>query len=425
MSKQKLLTSWYGHDQESPTVDSRYTTVQLGIEQVGMYNRPGQFVMSDEAASRFTEIEQKFRQAAAMAYYAPCDGYTDNDYIEWAKSLKQAQSQYYYDRWRAQKALGLNSHFTEYKFSSIITDFFSSYSKRTDRIFRMIELNEFAHRGADKQTFEDFLLTDEKYAKACRSMSLLNYSKISEDLYKTDVKFLEFGTKVGAKTKDLLLALNREEMVKVLDYEANPFYSKSRSDTYTYQYAKLFIEAAIVGAERLTITDLTSAQVSEEIFKRLLSTQRHFWESISRNHSLSHVLSLIKDEFDKCSTNNESFQRNFAYFVKSGALEELSPKDLVAVVLGFDKPHRWIENSKSKTSIEIITEMVHAKKVSADQIIRLIAFIIINNKQPIAVPSDFEWGDMTDMPDQWMYEMIPKSNKKVTLQHPSIFGYLS
>lgn len=426
----KLLNEWYGYDKGVTADLKKYNGDDLNFPYSrGGNNRYHEFMLSETLYKKIKrDYPSESRREAALHYFAESDGFTDQDYIEWfAKHEKESKEACILYNWRTFNAIVLNPDFgSEYTFRHLLSDFFSIKKKRDDRILRIIELNEFIHRADDNQTLEDFLLTDSSYTDKCKNLILKKYSSTSEELYSSFIpQFLHFGSKVNMKTRTLLLELTKEEFLKVVDYKKNPYYDIGRKDTYTLEYAKTFIKAALGEIETVEFEELDSLAVSNQIYMRIMSAPRSYWETLQHKHKLDSVLEEIQAELRRCSLGSVSFKRNFAHLLSTGALDSLTPEEIIAVVIGYEKSHRWSETPKGKSTLEVITELVQAKKLNAEFIAKLIAHIIINDKHPVSVELEFDWDSVKEMPVEWAYETLPQSKSKKTLQHPAIFKKFS
>lgn len=424
----KLMRDWYGYDkkvfQKDYEVDEitglpDANTPRL-VEKTGISMEVARKLQDEFSSAQLETIEEY--------YFPPSDGFTDEDFLEWVRNNKiDPNLKYARFNWRVLKLIQDNNYSShDYILTQILNEFFFHYNARNEQLFRVIEINEFLHRGNPGQTFEEFLLTDTEYFDKCRSLNIVKYSKITETLYDYRVvPFLKFGNKVNTKTRKLLLNLTLEEFTKVADYKNNAYYDASRSDAYSFVYVDIFIKSALGEEKPVEITELDSGEVRNQILMRLMSSSIEYWANASNRAELSNILSEIQTELGKCAFYNNNFKRNFAYLIETKALDSINPTELISVVIGYDKSHRWAESSKSKTTLEIVTELIHTKKLDPKMLVRLITHIVSNDLNPVVIELEFDWNSIKDMPIEWAYETLPASSKKNTLIHPAIFRSLT
>lgn len=429
MENRKLLNEWYGYDKSIKAKLTGYNGDDLNFPY-NRYNPTYDFRLTSAIATHIRRnCDSEYRMETARHYFVETDGLTQDDYLAWSKahnaSITIGKCQGY--NWRVLETLSKNPDFaSEFFLKSILNDFFSLKPKRNDRIIRSIELNEFVHRATDDQTFEDFLLTDTEYEENCKNLILKNYSTITKDIVDNFApKFLQFGSKVNSKTRSLLLPLTRTKMENVLDFKSNPYYDQSRKDSYTFEYTELFISSALNGIKRVMFNELSPLDITNQIYLRVMSAPKAYWENALNRKSLSSILDLIQIEIKKCTFSTASFKRNFSHLVSTGALDNITPAELIAVVSAYEKSHRWAESTKGKSTLDIVTELIDTKKIDAEFIAKLMAHIIINDLQPIVVELDFDWSTVNNMPVEWAYEAVPQSTTKKRLLQPVIFKSFS
>lgn len=417
-TSKKLLDEWYGYSKRVDTgneygftfIDNLPTKVRLffGDDYDLVRNYSGQ-------------------------YYPECDGLTDDDFIEWVKNTPNLLGGYI-KNWRSRgiinrlvKDLGLGSHDYAglYRVTDLITSFYVTDKPRNDRIFRVIELNEFLSRGKPTQTLEDFLLTDTEYVEKCKKQIITKTSHLDEILNQDLPDFLKFGTKTSTKARQLLLPLTLEEMKKVLDFEKNPLNHSNPQGSHTADFAEAFIKAAFgSGTEQVVIHELDHKQVHNAIAAAFLSSgSLSFWNAVSASKaSPAEIMELASEEILKMNSAQASFTREFAYIVSTDALSKLDPDEVLAVAHGYDKPHRWAASHKGKGPLTIVTELIHSKKVDAVVILKLIAYTVINNDKLIKIEEDFNWELINEVPAMWTYATLTsKASCKLTLS-PALRG---
>jgi hypothetical protein len=433
MASKTHLNEWYGYDKKVERPVTKYPKRQFYHIQDSYrsysYRDDDVFITSEARDSILApEFEMPKRKIAVDHYYPPSDGLTDDDFINWLRTFKSVENSYY-KNWRVEKISEFYSGPILQNFKYILHEFFS-YDKRTDRAFRLIELNEFVHRGKENQTFEEFLDTDAEYIVKCKNLHFHSYSKLSENISKSSYytelpSFLSFKSNVSLKTKKLLLPLTLQEMKKVLDYENNTFNETVGPLTSAAVSMQLFIDGALNKATKAEVRTRTELEISNEIVIGFMKISSQNFENLAQRVNLTWVLQEFSEEIGKMSLKDECFTRNLAHLISSGGLKNLTPSEYIAVIYGYEKSHRWTERTNGITVLEMITELIHEDKMPASSIAKLISYIIINDLQPIAFEKDFDWEENKDTPPDWLYNLLTPSSKKKSLKQPALVKSLS
>lgn len=426
MSKNPL-SNWYGYEKKVTPASSSFTESDLYIRRTysGRYNLSPEFAKT----IRYTSDDDTKRRLASL-YFPPADGVTEEDFLKFIENHTFEPARDGYLNWRSIVALDKSgipreSKHDTYTIKSVYSNFFS-LKQRTDRLFRIIEINEFLkHTKPDNLTFAEFLETDKEVAEKTKNLMLQEHSVPLNTYFHYNLPdFLEFSSRVTLKTRNLLLPLTKAQMLKVFDYESNPYTKANASASYSFDFAELYIGAAIGEIKEAPVKTLEPEQISNAITLALIS-KTEYWEKVAASRRTSGFLSEILQELEKIAYNMDSFKRNFAYLIHEGVLEKLDAKEIVGVVLGFDKSHRWIESSKGKSTLEVLMEIMQAGKLDPVVGSKLIAHIVNNHLQPIVLDPEFDWSIVDDSLAAWVYQILPHSEKKQTLALPYLSKIMS
>lgn len=418
MDQKKLLNEWYG----MPEKDSFHSPWRLHpIDS-----------LPTEVRSAILNLSREMQDYISREYTPPENGSTDEDFIKWAlKQTSKPMRAFYH--WKSTEAFprimdtlgidGVNDWANTYKIVRLLNDLYTYNSQRNDRLFRIIELNEFLLRGSEGQTLEEFLRTDTEYQDKCRGI-VISSSEYAMALIQDDLpEFLKFGPKIALKTRHLLLPYTVEEMSKIVDYKNNPVLRVNPKGSGTVEYAKMFIEAAINGPseDQMILTEVASDEILNLVASAFLSSgSMHYWQKVktATSRTIPETVQVAMEEIMKMDSNNPALTRDFAYLIHTGVLEKLNPDEVMALAHGYDKPHRWATANKGKGTVNIITELIYEKKVDPVQILRLIAYTLVKNEKMIKIDKDFPWETLDDVPPVWSYEALA-ANAKCKLVVPS------
>lgn len=424
------LSNWYGYDKKVAKPEQSYQNRDLAIYKYSYSDSP--IHMSPEIAKVIRAgRDEDARLRLKSLYFPPADGLTDEDFIKFLETPLTGDAARGYYNWRTIEALiqseiDLSSGANNYSIKSAFSDFFDKTSPRTDRLFRLIEINEFLnHTKPDDLTFADFLETDTSVEEKCKKLILREYSIPLETFFNYHLPdFLKYPARIALKTKQLLLPLTKEQMLKVLDVESNPYAKANSSNSHSFEFAELFIAAALGEVTEAPVKELTDKEVSNAITLSMMS-KTEYWEKVSSGRRCAKVMSEILEEFEKISFTADTFKRNFAYLVEADVLKELTATELAGVVFGFEKSHRWAEPNKGKSTLEVLMELMQSKKLDAVAGAKLIAHIINNHLQPIVLDLDYDWSILVDAPPSWAYEVLPHSEKKRSIGQPPLVATMN
>lgn len=418
MASKKVFSEWYGYDKIVNAPMTRFSNVDLGYMRTG-YAGTVHHRITPEGVEAIKTLPREIREAMVSTWYPACDGLTEDDFIAWVISGERADNKISWRNWRFQRTLRRNPKLkNDHWFSQIVGAFFN-YRKRSDRIFRIIEINEFLHSSDTDQTLENFLETDKNYLEKCKNLEYGIYSEKSRILISRDFdipKFLKFGAGCSLTVREKLLKLNQSEFEKVLNWETNAYYSSASTDA-SPDYVDLFIGAALGKAEKITIKEKSADEVKNIIMTEFMSGSSEFWTSLSAKKNLFGTVAVVVDELNKLSFNEIEFKRNFAYLISTGVLSKLSPLEVVALTLGYNKSARWAAPNKGETTLEVATRMMIDKKLNPEFFAKLVSYIVINNLDLIVVNDDLADHSFEDVPVSWAYPIITKSNQKRKLVH--------
>lgn len=416
MSSNNPLSEWYGYDKLVQEPDIRVRAFDLGITT--RYGDRG-YPISQKAADFIKSQHSGAREYIARTYYPECDGRTDEDFSNWiSKKAIAASIATWPNNWRMQEALSINySMKNEYYFNTIIHKFFG-YKRRSDRIFRIIELNHFLHYAKSDQTLKNFLETDTNYQDKCKRLEFQILSNDSKKLYESGIpKFLEFGSNCTLKVRERLLGLTLDEFKKLLTWDKNQYYSESKKDT-SLNFVELFIGAALGAVEKVSLRELSPAEIKNAIMTEFFSGSKEFWNSLSAKKDIYGTMTFVLNELSQVSFIGNEFTRNLSYLIHTDVLSKLSPIEVVAIILGYHKSARWAEPNKGETTLETATKMMIDGKLDPEFFAKLVAHIIINDLALIVVDEDLCENTYEDTPISWAYELVKKSKQKRKLVHP-------
>lgn len=425
MVAKKLFNEWYGYDKHVLRSERRYQPRDLYIRSGSNYYN---YYLSEEIAnyiknSPIPEEQKKF----ILARHTPeSDGRTDKDFIVWVESndLQKLSSTYSYAPWRAIEIVSDQTDLVDTLLSEL-NIFFKADSTRSDQIFRIIEINEFLHKGTAGQTFEEFLNSNTEYEENCKKLLLKKYSPVSETLISYQAPtFLSFGPKVSQKARKLLLELEHNDFVKVIDYKNNPLMSARDSKATTHEFVKLFIDTALGKITLAEVKELDPKEISNHIILAYMAGASSLWRQADMQSNIMSSTSEIIKELQRISYHGENFKRHFSYLISTGALSNLTAIEVVAVVLGYDKSARWSAPLKGKSELETITELMIEGKLDPTFISKVIAHIIIHQTNVVQVNEDCDWETIAEMPVNWAIETLPTSHKKSPLVYPAIIKVL-
>lgn len=418
MSSKKLLSEWYGYDKIVEEPEGRFTVLELGYRASSQYGNYSK-ALTLEGANLIKSLPVQDRELTAKLYFPECDGMTVDDFATWFQTGIRTIDKYgrHYN-WRIQKALEINAHFKDdYHFTSLITDFFK-YKTRSDRLFRIIEINEFVNTASADQTFENFLETDTNYLTKCKNLEVTPYTQDLKKIFDWNTpKFLQFGTNVTLKARQPLLKLKPSEMAKVLKWDQNQYYEDSKADA-SASFVEIFIGAALGQVEKVAVRELTPQEAQNAAMTAFLTGSPEFWISLGAKKDIAGTVDFVLNEMRQVSFRGHEFTRNFAYLHQTGVVSKLSPLEVVALVYGYHKSARWAEPNKGESTLEVATKMMSEGKLDPEFFAKLVAYIVINNLDLIVVNDDLVENSYEDMPISWAYPVITKSNRKRNLVHP-------
>lgn len=424
------LSNWYGFEKKVTKPEQSYKDRDLGIYKTSYYNH--EFRFSPEIA-RFIKLThgEDAKRNLAKAYFPPADGFTDEDFLKFVETedFKVAVTTWY--NWRTYEALSrsgvdMDSRSGNYAIKTVYSEFFDTTSPRTDHLLRLIEINEFLNHSKDENlTFDEFLSTETSVEEKCKNLLLLQYSTPLTTLINSYLPdFLKYPARIALKTKNLLLPLTKEQMLKVFDVASNPYAKSNASNSHSFEFAQIYIAAALGEVTEAPVKELTEAEISNAITLSMLS-KTEYWEKVTASRRISGLFTEILTEFDKIYFNADAFKRNFAYLVEADVLKELTAVELAGVVFGFEKSHRWAEPKKGKSTLEVLMELMQSKKLDPVAGAKLIAHIVNNHLQPIVLDLDYDWSILVDAPPAWAYEVLPHSEKKRSIGQPPLVRMMS
>lgn len=437
------LSNWYGYDKKFTKPVTSFLEADFANQRsyyrsdrkISMGQVAYDYIMTQKSSYDYRLTDRNTednRTKLLRLYFPPADGLADEDFIKFIDGMKlddDGTSNYY--NWRTRQALdasGINygKGSNNYSLCSVFYSFFDTSNTRTDRIFRLIEINEFLNIDeSDKSTFEEFLASNKTVEEKCKNLQLITYSTPLETLISyTLPDFLQFGSRITLKTKSLLLSLTREQMQKVFDVDSNPYGRANSSNSHSFEFAQIYIAAAIGEAEVTPVKELTDSEISNALTLALMS-KTEYWNKVSLSRRCSGLVSEVLEEMSKVSFNVDTFKRNFAYLIAADVLKDLSAKELVAVVYGYEKSHRWAEQSKGKSTQELLMELMQSGKLNPLAGAKMIAHIVSNHLQPIVLDPDQDWEVLNDTIPGWSYELLTHSTKTRTIGKPPLVSAMS
>lgn len=421
------LSNWYGFEKKVTKPEHSYKNSDLAIYK-HTYGDTGVHMSPEIARLIRSAHNEDARLNIKRLYFPPADGFTDEDFIKFLETPLTGDAARGYYNWRTIEALNqsaaeLASAANNYSIKAAFSKFFDASAARTDRLLRIIEINEFLnHTKPDDLTFESFLETDTKVEEKCKKLILHEHSIPLETLFNYSLpEFLQYPARIALKTKQLLLALTKQQMLKVFDVDSNPYAKANASNSHSFEFAELYIAAALGEITEAPVKELTENEVSNAITLSMMS-KTEYWEKVASNRRASGLFANVLEEFDKIYFNADTFKRNFAYLVEVDVLKELTAPELAAVVFGFEKSHRWAEPKKGKSTLEVLMELMQSERLDPVAGAKLIAHIINNHLQPIVLDLDYDWSILVEAPPAWAYEMLPHSDKKRAIGQPPLVG---
>lgn len=428
MNSSKLFSDWYGYDKKvysTQTFDSQAHSV-LKADSANMYGK-GEFqsMMPPDVANEIVSFfpnDSNARRRAGWAWRPESDGYTDEDFLKWMKShtpesiTKNTLDLPWYmcDEWP--KKLFLN-----------LREFFTPDAVRSDRFFRYIEMSEFMARGDDSQTFQNFLETDTEYIKKCRALDLNNldasYSTVNLlDLQNDKAPLVfRFGSQVGQRTRDLFLPLTKNELQKVVDYKNNDLSLSNFRKSYTYDWVELFIKSALGKYKRPSVSTMSLLDIQNCFLRKIMEnwninrTEKRLVESQTMSDVCRTISSMtLKDEG----------LRFISYLISKNALNSLSPLELITILTAAQKSNYWAEDSRHKSPLDIFIEHMENNLFEPLTACKFISYIIVNDRKPVSVTTEFDWSLIQDAPMDWAYIIAPKSNSTALVEKLSIIKTL-
>lgn len=422
------LSNWYGYDKKVTKPEKAYNQRDLGIYKAS-YGATEPHLTPEIAKLIKSTYNEDAKRRLISLYFPPADGLTDEDFLKFLEIQLTGNAAKGYYNWRTIEALkqsDIDTDGSEYSIKAAFSKFFDTSAPRTDRLFRLIEINEFLnHTKPDDLTFESFLETDPSVEEKCKKLILQEHSVPLETYFSYNLPdFLQYHARIALKTKQLLLPLTKEQMLKVWDVESNPYARANSSSSHSFEFAELFIAAALGEVTEAPVKELDEKEISNAITLSMIS-KTAYWEKVAANRRASGLLKETLEEFEKIYFGADTFKRNFAYLVEADVLKELSAVELAGVVFGFDKSHRWAEPSKGKSTLEILMELMQNDRLDPVAGAKLIAHIVNNHLQPIVLDLDYDWTILVDAPPAWAYEVLPHSEKKRTIGLPYLIGLLN
>lgn len=392
-----LMNNWYGYDKkiERPEGISGF---DLAIQ-----NSYSDYYINPIPARKISYLrtrDDKIR--ATSAYIPPCDGYTDDDFIAWLDGADLATDEGY-------RVGPLRKQVSENQWpvQSMFSEFFRSGSPRSDRIFRIIELHEFLLRGDNKQTFENFLLTDTEYVEACKNLRVTETDALRMLMDYKLPAFLRFDRKTNLKTKRLLLPLTKVEIEKLYDFQDNPLIEMNKQNNHSYDFAVEFIKASSGDHSKLEIKEMTMRALIDDIMLIAMEGQASYWKS--RKRGVKKTMQILMDYLGGL-TKNTTLTRNLAYVISVDGLRNLDPSEIIAVISGFESPARWAIPTPTGAA-ETICELINDKKVDAQHMCKIIAHVILNESAPLELKEDFDWDAISDVPPEWAANLLSGHRK--------------
>lgn len=403
-----LLNNWYGFDKKIEKPVQTFNSRDIGMSNI--YHKHN---FSEEVANCIRYLSSSDQRVFAVKnFVAPCDGFTDADFINWTKSTDFTPENPYRGMKYQYFIQNLTKSSPKYNRSaSVLRAYYNDFFKvgtRNDELFRIIELNEFLIRGRSGQSFEDFLKTDVDYIESCRNLHV-EMTPVIETLVSYSLPaFLKFSKKTNLKTKRLLLPLTKAEIENLfVNHDKNPLLGVNKENSHTYDYAVEFISSASGNQKILEITEMHMRKVIDEIVLAAMNGNENFWRSKKLGPRRS-IVTLI----DYLSSLNKSIKitRNLAYIISTGVLNSLDPAEITAVVCGFENPARWAVPT-SRGALETVCELIDEDKVSALDMCKIIAHVNMTESALVELRDDFDWESIRGIPAEWAATAMASKRK--------------
>lgn len=420
MEKAPPLYDWYGYDKEVIYPEKTATKTRSPLYT---FNTSYETEYSDEIKDFKNTLSTSEVRYLERAYFPACDGFTDQDFIADFQTKNSNYSSYY--NWRCGPHISrLECEFAdeiEWRgLSNELSRFFRKNNKRTDRLFRSIEVNEFIHRGKSDQTLKDFIETDSELAERCRNLEYHNYSNKSLALFSNYVPtFLTFGDNCNAEVKNLILKLTQEEFSKLVDFERNPYSSQRKKSIVNLASVKAYVAAAFGEGTLQEVQIMTAHEIRSKFLIEIISSNKKYWENLQHRHSnnskyfpelLKSINSYVFNNSFSISENDQ--QRFCSYVLSNNALDEMNPHEVLALMYGISNPSRWATKTDIAGPLETIIKMSMDGKVSIEFACRMIAYIVSEGVAPICVNEKTDFSGMEDTLISWAHSLIPQSKAK-------------
>lgn len=410
MTKEKLFESFYGFDKE--------WVIPEDIRSVRVYdlaNNPKDYryqtIRVTPQAEKILKKQVSWNQL--LRYTVPVDGYTDEDFLKWAKDSENENAAMF-GSWHMSrfmnKTLVAGSHLEQ-----LVRKFFTTPNgrhkktdlKRDEKAFRLIELNEFFARAKENQTLKNFLETDDKIEDFCKSFTYNNYGASSKNLLSTDYKFMRFNKHFSIKARKIILDLTKEELQKViLQRNTNPLKNTPYENTGSFSFIKDFIDHAL-GKTTLVQRNVLPHNEIQEAFTLNLIKDYNYWknspENISVHKRLQSAGSLIEEVYDK----NKCSQEFLTYLVEKDLIKKYNPKETIAILIGACNIRYWVSKTSGKDIREIAMEKSDNEEISMYSLLEFISYIICNDLDAVS-GVNFDWASFNgEVPADWSYSLFP------------------
>lgn len=427
MSTEKLFENFYGFDKEWPSL-SQPNNVTIKDLCRDHFNSFYQSILIPD--SSVDKIKGKLDAAMLYNYTQPIDGYTDQDYIDWIKNNWSKDNELFYnhDSWHYIRYIK-ESDIGNNRFKYFVREFLngpSPYSSkssyiRSDKVFRVIELNEFFERAKPKETLKEFLENDSLISDLCKSLTFNDYGKNSKDLIFSgygDYLFMEFGKNFPIKARKIILELNREELKKVIiDRSKNPLKDTPNERTSSVTFIKDFVDHALGKAIIIDRKVLSSEEIKRHFTLNVIG-DLGFWEkhsdsSCTLDYSITLAMSCINESFRSDKDSREFL----TYIIDSGVLKDYNPRQILAILIGGCITGHWVSKTSGKDIRKIAMEKIDNNELKLSALLDFISYIICSDCAAVS-GAKFDWDLLNlDTAAEWIYSMFPTVKSREAAVH--------
>jgi len=384
------------------------------------------FLVSESFKNELKRLRLQSR--TLRQYTPPIDQFTNDGYIEWAKSFEAGEissdSNWILSKIKSNPSWSNLDKFNSLKY--ILSDFWSVYRnlkdrkvKRSSTIFRFIELNEFFGRADENQTLKDFLESDDKIEEACKNFIYRDYGDSSLKLSPKydDYRFMDFDKNLPATARKLFLEMNKKDLSKViLDRESNQLKNTHNSKTGSLVFIKDFIDRAlnpIVVKKRAILSD---KEIRDEFMLKVVSDTKYWKDSLGDLELRSRIMAASSLVYEAYSRQPQAVEF-LSYLISNDLLEDYNPKKLFAIMLCGSNTNYWISRSSAYDARQVLMDKTDSGEININVVLELMSKIVIE-ELPIISGANVDWSLFNgDIHADWLYNMFNTVSNSVTIPY--------